>query len=201
MADTKISALTALTGANVDAAADYLAIVDTSVTTTKKILVSELFKGQTTTTAFENATTLLTIGGTGATAVFAIPGTLEWSGTTGALTVAGGAYVAKKLKVVGAVDFDSTLLVTGALSLIAIPNIKGAAQSAMDFLAAAGGTTGYRVGRSVGGADAHNFFIYDLTNSATRLAISSTGVLTVANLAGAGTRAVVVDANGVMSAP
>src|SRR3990167_4468888 len=154
MSDTKISALTALTGANVDAAADYLSIVDTSVTTTKKILVSELFKGQTTTTAFENATTLLTIGGTGATAVFAIPGTLEWSGTTGALTVAGGAYVAKKLKVVGAVDFDSTLLVTGALSLIAIPNIKGAAQSAMDFLAAAGGTTGYRVGRSVGGADA-----------------------------------------------
>lgn len=45
MADTKISALTALTGANVDAAADLLAIVDTGVTTTKKILVSELAIG------------------------------------------------------------------------------------------------------------------------------------------------------------
>ena len=42
MANTKISGLTALTGANVEAAADVLAIVDTSVTTTKKILVSEL---------------------------------------------------------------------------------------------------------------------------------------------------------------
>lgn len=42
MADVKISALTALTGANVDNSADILAIVDTSATTTKKILVQEL---------------------------------------------------------------------------------------------------------------------------------------------------------------
>lgn len=42
MADTKISALTALAGSGVDQLADVLAIVDTSVTTTKKILVSEL---------------------------------------------------------------------------------------------------------------------------------------------------------------
>jgi len=42
VADTKISSLTALTGANVDTAADLLAIVDTSVTTTKKILIDEL---------------------------------------------------------------------------------------------------------------------------------------------------------------
>ncbi len=116
IADTKISALSALLGANVDAAADVLPIVDTSVTTTKKILVSELLGGQPTTTVFGGATTLLTIGGTGASSVFAIPGTLEWSGTTGAFTVAGGAYIAKKLKVVGAVDFGSTLGVTGAIT-------------------------------------------------------------------------------------
>lgn len=42
MADTKISGLTALTGANVDTAADVLAIVDDSVTTTKKITAAEL---------------------------------------------------------------------------------------------------------------------------------------------------------------
>lgn len=42
MADTKISALTALTGANVDQLADVMPIVDTGVATTKKILVSEL---------------------------------------------------------------------------------------------------------------------------------------------------------------
>jgi len=42
MADTKISALTALTGASVDTTADVLPIVDTSATTTKKILIDEL---------------------------------------------------------------------------------------------------------------------------------------------------------------
>jgi hypothetical protein len=42
MADTKISALTALAAADVDTAADVLAIVDTSVTTTKKIVVDDL---------------------------------------------------------------------------------------------------------------------------------------------------------------
>lgn len=42
MANTKISALTALAGTAVEQAADVLPIVDNSVTTTKKILVSEL---------------------------------------------------------------------------------------------------------------------------------------------------------------
>lgn len=44
MADSKISALTALTGANVDVAADLLAIVDTNTAETKKIIIAELFK-------------------------------------------------------------------------------------------------------------------------------------------------------------
>lgn len=44
MADSKISALTALTGANVEHLADSLPIEDNSVTTTKKILISELAK-------------------------------------------------------------------------------------------------------------------------------------------------------------
>lgn len=42
MADTKISALTALTGAGTDTANDVLAIVDTSASQTKKIIVDEL---------------------------------------------------------------------------------------------------------------------------------------------------------------
>ena len=42
MADAKVSALAALTGANVAQTSDVLLIVDTSVTTDKKILVSEL---------------------------------------------------------------------------------------------------------------------------------------------------------------
>jgi hypothetical protein len=55
-------------------------------------------------TAFAGATTLLTIGGTGATSVFAVPGTLEQSSTTGAMTVAGGVYVAKKLTAIGGIS-------------------------------------------------------------------------------------------------
>src|SRR3990167_5810415 len=43
MADSKISALTSLTGANVASATDVLPVVDTSVTTTKKITRAELF--------------------------------------------------------------------------------------------------------------------------------------------------------------
>ena len=42
MADTKISALTELTGPNVAIATDVVPIVDTSVTTTKKVLISNL---------------------------------------------------------------------------------------------------------------------------------------------------------------
>jgi hypothetical protein len=42
MANSKISALTAITGANVDTANDVFPIVDTSATQTKKILVVEL---------------------------------------------------------------------------------------------------------------------------------------------------------------
>lgn len=42
MANTKASALTSITGASVDVAADIFYIVDTSVTTSKKILASEV---------------------------------------------------------------------------------------------------------------------------------------------------------------
>jgi len=45
MANTKISGLTALTGANVEHEADSMPIVDDSVTATKRIVVSELIKG------------------------------------------------------------------------------------------------------------------------------------------------------------
>ncbi len=43
MADTKISGLTALVGSTVSLDADCIPIVDTSITTTKKMLVQELF--------------------------------------------------------------------------------------------------------------------------------------------------------------
>jgi len=79
---------------------------------TSPAFTTSITTASTTFTALAGATTLLTIGGTGATAVFAIPGTLEASGTTGALTVAGGVYVAKATNAIG--------LVTGSAGLLAI---------------------------------------------------------------------------------
>jgi hypothetical protein len=57
MADTKISALTALAAADVDTAADVLAIVDTGATTTKKIVVDDLRTAMGPKLATEQATT------------------------------------------------------------------------------------------------------------------------------------------------
>jgi hypothetical protein len=57
MADTKISALTALAAADVDTAADVLAIVDTGATTTKKIVVDDLRTAMGPTLATEQAST------------------------------------------------------------------------------------------------------------------------------------------------
>lgn len=87
-----------------------------AVTNNAAINGSALTTTSATFAALAGATTLLTIGGTGASAVVAIPGTLEWSGTTAALTVAGGIYGAKKLKIDGAVDFGSTLAMTGKIT-------------------------------------------------------------------------------------
>ena len=67
------------------------------LTTTSPAISTSITTPSTTFTAFAGATTLLTLGGTGATSVLAIPGTLDASGTTASLTLAGGAYIAKKL--------------------------------------------------------------------------------------------------------
>lgn len=69
---------------------------------TSPAITTSITTPSTTFTAFAGATTLLTIGGTGASSVFAIPGTLDASGTTGALTNAGGFYNAKAAIIGGA---------------------------------------------------------------------------------------------------
>ena len=51
MADTKISALTGIGGESLDPAADVFVVVDTSVTTTKKVLVQDVFDAASTLTA------------------------------------------------------------------------------------------------------------------------------------------------------
>jgi hypothetical protein len=88
----------------------------TNKTLTSPTLNTSVLTGSTTLTAFAGATTLLTIGGTGATAVVALPGTLQQSGTTGALTVAGGAYIAKNVKTAGNLTATSGLFAPSVTS-------------------------------------------------------------------------------------
>lgn len=89
MADAKISALTALTGANV-ATDDVLAIVDTSATTTKKITAAELRIGlaipEVLIIAVSDETTAITTGT--AKVTFRMPFAMTLSAVRASLTTA-----------------------------------------------------------------------------------------------------------------
>jgi hypothetical protein len=62
--------------------------------------------------------------------------------------------------------------------------------------------SGTTVGRySLAISSGGNFSLYDATADADRLTIASTGAATLSNLAGTGSRAVLADANGLLSAP
>lgn len=79
MADTKISALTALTGANV-ASDDVFAVVDTSVTTTKKIRADELVQAP----AFTAKYLQLVAGGSSVENIGAVESNVSTIAATGA---------------------------------------------------------------------------------------------------------------------
>jgi hypothetical protein len=95
---TSFNNITGYTAAGATGTTSTNLVFSTSPTFTTSINSGATF------TAFAGATTSLTIGGTGATSVFAVPGTLEQSSTTGAMTVAGGVYIAKKLTAVGGIS-------------------------------------------------------------------------------------------------
>ena len=95
---TSFNNITGYTAAGATGTTSTNLVFSTSPTFTTSINSGATF------TAFAGATTSLTIGGTGATSVFAVPGTLEQSSTTGAMTVAGGVYIAKKLTAIGGIS-------------------------------------------------------------------------------------------------
>ena len=169
MADQAISALTALTGANV-AADDALAIVDTSVTTTKKIRADELK------TYVSNAPTLVTptlgvaagtslaLGGaTIGTNALAVTGTVSVSGditsTGGNLTVAGGAISRPLSSGSGANLFRILVNHLGLSSIFEGPN------GTMSFGVGTTGNT--HLGAFI--PQAHYFGWYDFSNTAVDL--------------------------------
>ena len=114
-------------------------------TFTSPAITTSITTGSTTFTAFAGATTILTIGGTGATAVFAIPGTLEQSTTTGALTVAGGVYIAKKLLVAGTLSTTSPDLTTSITTPSTTFALVNATATTINF---AGAATTLNIGAS-----------------------------------------------------
>ena len=92
-------------------------------TFTSPATTTSITTGSTTFTAWAGATTLLTLGGTGATASVAIPGTLDSTSiSTGSLRTAGGLGVTKALwvgglaNIAGAVTMQSSLSVTSTIS-------------------------------------------------------------------------------------
>ena len=204
----------------------------------------------TTFTAFAGATTLLTIGGTGASAVVAIPGTKASTvSTDGSVTMAGGIGVA------GNSNFGGTLGVTGAITGAsysggAISGTTGSftgvvthASTPLSFHSTVAGAIQIGAGGVLQGhATDERLTIrsnvyskvttgqetYITTKAAlnividngtlliqtapsgtadttatmtTRFDVGNTGTITIASLAGSGSRTVVADANGVLSAP
>jgi len=113
MADVKFSELSTLTAAAV-AAADVLAIVDTSESASKKLTIDNLFGAVPVNLAVTDATQ-------------------SSSNTTGSITTTGGigvvknAFVGGGLSVFGAADFDGSLDVNGTTNLDVV-DIDGAVQ-------------------------------------------------------------------------
>lgn len=71
-------------------------------------------------------------------------------------------------------------LTTSGLATVNALQVTNAAQAKFQFTDAAGNTAkGFSFGRSIGGGDAHDFFVYDQTNSALRFSISGTGAVVV----------------------
>lgn len=200
-------------------------------------------------TALAGATTSLTIGGTGATAVVAIPGTLDaTNSTTGGVTIAGGLAVAKKVYIgtdlnvggattlTGALTYGGVTLsnaVTGTGNMVlsanqtltgtltaAIANFSGllTANAGVAVTGALSATTYHWVGAVSGGSTTAGdittrrsattgiLFFGDggttryLYHDATNFNLIGGGVL-ADSLAGTGSRTVLADANGLLSAP
>ena len=156
MADSKITALTALTAA--DPVNDMFPVVDVSDTTmaasgtTKRISVNNILSSSPTASGNFTITGDLTVD----------TSTLKVDSTNNRVGI-GTATPAYKLDVSSATASNQL-------------RISGSSQNSMVFAnAAAGPSNGFLVGRSIGSDDSNNLFFYDLATSAVRLFIGSTG--------------------------
>ena len=162
-----------------------------------------------------NITTPLVIGGAGTTSTLTLR-TTSGAGTGGADIIFqsgtdGGTELMRLvnsgyLGIGTGINIDSRLHIQGTGSFItAEPSandgqLTGLKSTASGGDVVAGFTTNSSTGEvAVGGFNA-NYFLNLYAGNAVKLAIATTGVVTIANLAGTGSRAVNADANGVLSA-
>ena len=140
---------------------------------TSPTILTSLVTTSTTFTAFAGATTLLTLGGTGATSVLNVPGTLDASGTTGALTVAGGVYVAKKI-LADSIQTAGTVYVGTQGRFLAAASSTPASLTSLEVYYSSSGETG---------APAGFIRAYDRTGLAYKPLITDSSTFTV-NISG-----------------
>ena len=98
-------------------------------------------------------------------------------------TMNGGALIlgtANTARLTIAANGESTF--SSSVTATATVTVSGANQNSIYLNQNAGGTSsGFLIGRSLGGADTQDLFIYDVAAGVTRLAISSTGNATFSN--------------------
>jgi hypothetical protein len=107
-----------------------------------------------------------------------------------------------KLQVTGSGTFTSNLNLGGYLTgQGANPGGLGGSRYVIDWLSDSMRIFSYGANTSTNGAFLLNSQRSDGSNSLNVLSIAASGVVTIVNLAGTGSRAVLADANGVLSAP
>jgi hypothetical protein len=103
-------------------------------------------------------------------------------------TMNGGALIlgtANTARLTIAANGESTF--SSSVTATATVTVSGANQNSIYLNQNAGGTSsGYLIGRSLGGANTQDFFIYDVAAAVTRLAISTTGAATFSSSVGIG---------------
>jgi hypothetical protein len=152
-------------------------------------------------TAASGSRTIYNSGGidfrnfTGATIGSSVTDTSRMTITSGGNVGIGTTSPTYKLEInAGSVDYNTVRLYSSESSQLLIESTSSSRQATVDYKSA---SKAYSTGLNTDGS----WFIYDNTRGAFALRINTSGVTTIPNLAGSGSRAVLADASGVLSAP
>jgi hypothetical protein len=139
---------------------------------------------------------IYSLGGGAGTKLAGISGIYTSGGGDLALYTYNGTTFAEKMRILGNGNVGIGTNAPSA-KLTVVGTVKSASTTQSSFYLSNGAqTNGFLVGRSLGSSDTQDFFIYDTVAAATRLAINSSGIVTMAAY-GAG--AATFSATGVIS--